>query len=251
MKISVITVCRNSARTILDTLESVRNQTYGDIEHIVCDGGSSDNTVQIVKQFDSSDVRLYEQSDEGIYDAINKGIAHATGDIVAILNSDDFYYNENVLAKVAAGFESGVDSVYGDLVYVKPEDTTRIVRYWKSGEYAVHKFLWGWTVPHPAFFIRKPIYDKFGLYSTHFKISGDYDLILRLLYKNQISTRYIPEVLVKMRTGGASNGNLGKNIEVNREDYQAWKNNKISPYFFTLCLKPFRKLGQYLFLKIK
>ncbi len=251
MKISVITVCKNSSKTIGQTIDSVQAQTYPDIEHIFCDGGSTDGTTDIIKEKYGADTHLLSGPDKGIYDAINKGIEQASGDIIAILNSDDFYSNDKVLEHVAESFENGVDSVYGDLVYVKPNQTDKIVRYWKSGEYAPEKFLWGWTVPHPAFFIKKEVYNRHGLYNINYKIAGDYDLILRLLYKEKISTHYLPRVLVNMRTGGASNGSLAKKVKVHREDSRAWKNNNIRPTPLTLWLKPLRKMGQYLFHKIK
>ena len=251
MKISVITVCKNSGKTIRQTIESVQSQTFKNIEHIFCDGGSSDDTTDIIKSVGGEKATLLEGTDNGIYDAINKGIKNATGDVIAILNSDDFYCDENVLEKVAKTFSNGTESVYGDLIYVNQQNTNKIVRYWKTGQYTPNNFLWGWTVPHPALFIRKSVYDKYGLYNESYKIAGDYDLILRLLYKHKISAKYIPEVLVKMRTGGASNGSLAKNVKVHKEDVLAWENNGIKPNFLTLWLKPMRKMGQYLFHKIK
>lgn len=251
MKITVITVCKNSGKTIRHTIESVQGQSFENIEHIFCDGGSDDDTIDIIKSVGGDNAILLNGPDKGIYDAINKGIRHATGEIIAILNSDDFYSHDNVLQQVADAFAKGVDSVYGDLIYVHPENTSKVVRYWKSGSYSPDKFLWGWTVPHPAFFLRKSVYDKHGLYNNSYKIAGDYDLILRLLFKHKISTHYIPEVLVNMRTGGASNGSLSKKVKVHQEDTLAWKINDIKPNPLTLWLKPMRKMGQYFFHKIK
>ena len=231
MKISVITVCKNSSQTIAHTIESVKSQTFKNIEHIVCDGGSWDGTVDIIKSKGGDHITLLEGSDNGIYDAINKGIQHATGDVIAILNSDDFYNGELVLEKVANAFSNGTSAVYGDLIYVKSHNTDRIVRYWKSGEYHPNKFLRGWTIPHPSLFIKKSAYEKYGLYNDSYKIAGDYDLILRLLFKQKVEVKYITEVLVKMRTRGASNGSISKKVKVHNEDKQAWKNNGIKPYF--------------------
>ena len=250
MKISVITVCKNSSKTIQNTIESVNAQSFKDIEHIFCDGGSNDGTQEIIKSLDSKSNTLLNGTDKGIYDAINKGIKHAKGEIIAILNSDDFYCSESALEDIHEAFESGVDAVYGDLVYVDQNNTNKVVRYWKSGYYNPNKFLWGWTVPHPALFIRKSVYDKYGLYNNDYKIAGDYDLILRVLYKHKVSIKYIPKVLVKMRAGGASNGSLSKNLKVHQEDKLVWKNNQLKRNPLTLILKPLRKMGQFIFPKM-
>lgn len=249
MKISVITVCKNSSETIGQTIDSVNVQSHEDIEHIFCDGGSEDNTVDLIKA--NANAVLLEGADNGIYHAINKGIAHASGEIIAILNSDDFYCDKHVLDKISKSFVNGTEAVYGDLIYVKPENTDKIVRYWKTGNLKPDNFRWGWTLPHPTLFLRKSVYDEYGLYNESYKIAGDYDLILRLFYKEQIETKYIPEVLVKMRTGGVSNGSLSKKVKVHNEDVMAWKNNNIKPNPLTLWLKPIRKIGQYIFHKIK
>lgn len=249
MKISVITVCKNSSNTIQQTIESVLSQSHEDVEHIFCDGGSDDNTVELIQTKGGSNSILLQGADNGIYDAINKGISHASGDIIAILNSDDFYCSKHVLKKVSKSFTNGTEAVYGDLVYVKPENTDKVVRYWKTGNLRPNKFRWGWTLPHPSLFLRKSVYDKYGLYNDSYRIAGDYDLILRLFYKERIETKYIPEVLVKMRTGGASNGSLSKKIKVHNEDILAWKNNDIKPKPFTLVFKKLRKMGQYIFHK--
>src|SRR3990170_6546042 len=167
---------------------------------------------------------LVSEPDEGIYDALNKGIKLATGDVIGLLHSDDVYFDENVLAKVAKLFdEKEVDSVYGDLIYVDEEDTSKVFRYWKAGEFNEKSICKGWMPPHPAFFVRKNIYDLYGLYDTTLKIASDYDLILRFLGKYKISTAYLPEVLVKMRWGGKSNRSLKNIIEKSYEDYRALK----------------------------
>ncbi|MFY0650400.1 MAG: glycosyltransferase [Cyclobacteriaceae bacterium] len=251
MIVSVITVCKDSGKTIDDTIKSVKSQTHKEIEHIFCDGGSQDNTVDIIQSHYGEDSILLNGPDKGIYDAINKGIKHCTGEIVAILNSDDFYASDQVIENVVNAFENGTEAAYGDLVYIKPENTSKIVRYWKTGTIDQKKFQRGWTIPHPALFIRKSVYDKYGLYNDSYKIAGDYDLILRLFYTHKISSNYIPKILVKMRTGGASNGSLPKKLAVHREDVLAWKNNGLKGNSLILWLKPLRKLGQYMFHKIK
>ena len=188
---------------------------------------------------------LVSEPDEGIYDALNKGIKLATGDVIGLLHSDDIYFDENVLAKVALLFEEkNVGSVYGDLVYVDKKDTTKVFRYWKAGEFNENKLRKGWMPPHPSFFIRKEIYDRYGLYDTDFKIAADYDLILRFLGKHKISTLYLPEVLVKMRWGGKSNKSLGNIIQKSYEDYRALKKNTFNNPLLILFKKNLSKLPQ-------
>ena len=188
---------------------------------------------------------LVSEPDEGIYDALNKGIKLATGDVIGLLHSDDIYFDENVLAKVALLFEEkNVGSVYGDLVYVDKKDTTKVFRYWKAGEFNENKLRKGWMPPHPSFFIRKEIYDRYGLYDTDFKIAADYDLILRFLGKHKISTLYLPEVLVKMRWGGKSNKSLSNIIQKSYEDYRALKKNTFNNPLLILFKKNLSKLPQ-------
>lgn len=246
MKISIVTVSYNSAATIRDTLECVSSQDYQYIEHIIVDGASSDNTLEIVREFPHV-ARLVSEKDKGLYDAMNKGLRMATGDIIGILNSDDVYAHTSVVSKVAATFQSsGASTVYGDLQYVKPENLNKVVRNWKSGKYKRSNFYYGWMPPHPSFFVRREVYDELGLFTTDLRSAADYEIMLRILLKHGYSAAYIPEVLVKMRTGGISNASLKHRIKANREDRKAWKLNELSPYFFTLYLKPLRKIFQYL-----
>ena len=246
MKVSIITATYNSASTIIDTLKSVQSQRYKNIEHIIVDGQSSDETLNIVKR-NSMGTKIISEPDDGIYDAMNKGVSNASGDVIGILNSDDFFANENVVAKLINTFEKyDVDSVYGDLEYVGKLDTSKIIREWKAGTFHKSAFLKGWMPPHPSFYVRKEIYDRYGIFNTKLKSSADYELMLRFLYKHAISTKYIPEVLVKMRAGGQSNASLINRFKANREDRLAWKMNDLRPNPFTLWLKPLRKIGQYL-----
>lgn len=181
-----------------------------------------------------------------MYEAINKGIQKSSGEVIAILNSDDFYVNNQVIEKVMKLFNSRpVDAVYGDLNYVDKDDIHKVVRKWRSGEYRKDRFLQGWMPPHPAFFIRKTCYQKFGLFNTAFSISADYELMLRMLYKHEISCAYLPEVLVNMRTGGKSNMSWKARWKANQEDRRAWKINGLKPGAFTLWMKPLSKLGQF------
>ncbi|TCL00903.1 glycosyltransferase [Roseivirga ehrenbergii] len=245
MKVSLITVCLNSESTILGTLESVIAQDHVDREHIIFDGGSTDQTLSIVKSF-GDEVRLIEGKDSGIFDAMNQAIGYATGEVIAIINSDDFYAHHQVLSDVVHQFEStGSDTVYGDLQYVERHSPDKIYRNWKSGEFERSKFKFGWSIPHPSFFVKREVYDRYGLFDEQFKISGDYELILRFLYIHKQSASYLPEVLVKMRTGGNSDGGIKRRFESLKEDYQAWTENGIRPAFYTVPLKPMRKFRQF------
>lgn len=246
MKISIITASYNSSSTIKDTLESIRKQSYPDIEHLLIDGLSKDNTLQIVKMYPHISQCISEK-DKGIYDAMNKGIGLSTGDVIGILNSDDFYANNQIIDKVARVFkETGCDALYGDIQYVDAENSDKIIRYWKSGDYQPGAFKWGWMPPHPTFFVRRELYQQFGNFNLHMKTAADYELMLRFIHKHGAKLAYIPEVLVKMRTGGASNSSWASRLKANQDDKQAWEINGLNPYWFTLYLKPLRKLTQYI-----
>lgn len=246
LKISIITVCYNSAKTIENTIQSVVSQDYENIEYILVDGKSSDDTLKIIEKYKSNILKIISEKDDGIYFAINKGIAFATGDVIAVLHADDFYTNPRIISEVANAFiEKKVDTVYGDLQYVDRNDVSIIKRNWKSESYNKENFLKGWMPPHPAFFVKKECYAKFGLFNTSLKSAADYELMLRLLYKHDCSTAYIPEVLVKMRVGGKSNVTFMNRIKANREDKKAWLMNGLKPGIFTFIRKPLSKLGQF------
>ena len=246
MKISIITVSWNSEKTIEDTIKSVVNQTYKDIEYIIIDGLSSDNTMNIVNKYKNKIAKIVSEKDKGIFDAFNKGLKLATGDVVGILNSDDFYTSNETIQNVVNTFvEKKVDSVYADLVYVHPEKTDEISRYFKGGDYNVNKFRTGWMPPHPTFFVKRFAYEKFGEFNTFMKISNDYELMLRFLYKFKLSSAYLPEVILKMREGGNSNGSLKIRYKANMEDRESWKVNDMQSPFFGMTFKPLRKLKQF------
>ena len=246
MKISVITAVFNGSKTIVPCIESVRKQTYKEIEHIIIDGGSTDGTLDIIEKYSSKVAKVISEPDKGIYDAMNKGISLASGDIIGILNSDDLYADIDVLSSVArVSSNPAVDSCYGDLVYVDPLDTDRIIRYWKSTPYNDRLFYKGWMPPHPTFFVKRAIYKKMGLYRLDLGSAADYELMLRLLLKTGITTRYIPSVLVKMRCGGKSNASLLNRMIANRYDRKAWKINGLKPRPWTLLMKPLSKINQY------
>ena len=244
MKVSIITATYNSAATIADTVRSVQQQTYPDIEHIFIDGLSKDETVTIIRSLHNGPV--VSEKDKGIYDAMNKGIRYACGEIVGILNSDDFYPSATVIEKVVELFKiTACDIVYGDLLYVDGTDTTKIKRRWISGAYKPNSFLYGWMPPHPTFFIRKECYEKFGMFNLNLGSAADYELMLRMLYRHRLKAAYLPEEVVHMRTGGVSNQTLQNRLLANRNDRLAWKVNDMRPYFFTLYLKPLRKIVQF------
>lgn len=246
MKVSVITVCFNSASTIESTIQSVLSQDFAELEYIIIDGASTDETLTIVKKYDSKIAKLISEKDQGIYFAINKGIQHATGDVIAILHADDFYTSPQVISTIAKTFEVyKVDTVYGDLQYVDRLNPDKIIRYWQSGSFQKRLFLKGWMPPHPSFFVKKTCYDQFGLFNTTLRSAADYEMMLRLLYKHNCSTHYVPEVFVKMRIGGKSNISIMNRIKANREDKKAWLLNDLRPGVFTFIRKPLSKLNQF------
>lgn len=246
MKISIITATFNSARTIGDTLDSIRAQGYPELEHIVMDGGSTDDTLRIVRASALPGI-VVSEPDKGIYDAMNKGIGKATGEVIGILNSDDFYAGPHVLEHVAETFRTtACDALYGDLHYVDAERTERVLRNWVSGAYRPGAFLQGWMPPHPTFFVRKEVYDRLGSFNLSLKSAADYELMLRFIHKHGIRLGYIPEVLVKMRVGGQSNKSLKNRWLANREDRKAWDINELRPKWYTFYMKPARKLIQFL-----
>ena len=246
MKVSIITSVYNNEKTIEDAIKSVLSQTYPNIEYIVVDGASKDGTVDVIKKYEDKISTFVSERDKGIYDGLNKGVSLATGDIIAFLHSDDIYENENIITEVVEHFKSTkTDSIYGDLVYVDKEDTSKIFRYWKSGEYTFKKLSNGWMPPHPTFFVKKEFYDKYGKFDLDFGIAADYDFMLRMLGKYKISTSYLPKVLYKMRVGGASNRSLKNIIQKSREDIKALNNNNIGG-IHTIILKNLSKIPQFL-----
>lgn len=228
MKVSIITATFNSSKTILDTLNSLNAQTYANIEYIVIDGASSDNTISVVEENCSRGAKIISEPDKGIYDALNKGIATATGDVVGFLHSDDlFAYPDAIKDLVETLRREGTQAVYADLEYVSKEDTSKVIRKWISGEYDQRKLRNGWMPPHPTFFMQRDLYLEHGIFDLNFKIAADYDSILRYLWSNKVTVSYLPKVVTKMRVGGASNRSLKNIIEKTKEDIKALKNNKV------------------------
>ena len=247
MKISIITITYNSAQTLEDTLKSVTSQDYPNLEYIIIDGKSKDTTLQIVDKYKSGIAKVVSERDKGLYDALNKGIKHATGDVIGMLHSDDLYANESVISNVMKKFaeDPSIEGVYADLVFVNRNDTNKSMRVWESGTYQEGDFLKGWMPPHPTFFVRKEVYEKFGGFNTELKLSADYELMLRLIHKNNIKLAYLPQVIVKMRMGGVSNVSFFVKLKANLEDKLAWKLNGMKPKFSTIIMKPLRKIKQY------
>jgi len=246
MKISVITVSFNSEDSIRDTIESVVSQDYADLEYIIVDGASTDNTLEIIKSYGEKISKFVSESDHGIYDALNKGIKLVSGDIIAILHADDLYADKQVLSKVVrAFFEQEVEAVYGDLVYVNNTDVDKISRYWQAGTVDRKKIRNGWMPPHPAFFVRKHLYRDYGAFESKYRIAGDYDFMMRVLWQHRVPSFYLPEVLVKMRLGGVSNRSLSLILRKSREDLEVIRKYRIGG-ILTLLKKNFRKLPQFL-----
>jgi glycosyltransferase involved in cell wall biosynthesis len=247
LKITIISVVLNNKRFLEDAIKSVLSQDYNNIEYIIIDGGSTDGSLDIIKSYEKRITKFISESDKGIYDAMNKGIHLATGDVIGFLNSDDFYADEQVISKIANGFNNETDAVYADLDYVSIHNKDKIIREWRSGNYHDKKFFSGWMPPHPTFFVRKNIYQKFGGYNTSIHSSADYELMLRFILKHHITLNYIHEVLVKMRVGGQSNRSITNRIKANLEDRKAWSVNDLTPRFYTFLLKPLQKITQFKF----
>ncbi len=245
-KVSIVTVCYNSEVTIEDTIQSVISQSYTNIEYIIVDGQSTDNTLKIVKSYKEKIAKIVCEKDEGLYDAINKGVQLSTGNIIAILNSDDVYKDNNVIKDVVRLFEKeNLDASYADLVYVDRSNINKVIRYWKSGDYKEGLFFKGWMPPHPTFFVKKSAYEQFGYFNLDFKSAADYEIMLRFIHKNKLQIGYLPRVIVKMRIGGVSNISISNRLKANKEDRKAWEINGLKPKPFTLLFKPLSKLNQF------
>ena len=245
MKISVVTAVMNGRETLPGALQSLMAQTHPDIEHVVQDGGSTDETVAYLRAQGHPAMVLVSAPDTGIYDAINNGIRRASGDVIGLLHADDQLAAPDVLAAVAEALEEPrIDGVYGDLQYVSRDDETRVIRHWKAGPYAQSRLKRGWMPPHPTLYLRREVFDRSGLYDTSYRISGDYDGMLRFLTTGQVRLAYIPQVMVRMKIGGASNRSFAQMIRKSREDYRAIRHNKVGG-FGTLVAKNLTKIPQF------
>ena len=243
IKVSIITVVRNGEKTIKDTIESVLSQTYSDIEYILIDGCSTDKTVEIINGYEKQISKFISEPDEGIYDGLNKGVSLATGDVIAFLHSDDVYANETVISDIVNCFDNNTQGVYGDLVYTDKIDVNKVFRYWKSYDFSSSLLSKGWMPPHPTLFLRREVYQKYGAFDTSFKISGDYDFMLRIL-KDNIAVKYLPKVIYKMRLGGESNRSIKNILDKSKEDLRAMRKSKINNPFFALFYKNVSKIIQ-------
>lgn len=230
MKISIVTATSNSEETISDAIYSVSEQEYDDIEHIIIDGASYDRTMEIVHEHAPETSIVISEPDAGIYDALNKGIMLASGDIVGFLHSDDMFSSKHSLSKIVDCFDKyDCDAVYGNLRYVAKTQTENVLRTWISGEFERTSLLRGWMPPHPTFYMKRDCYLKFGGYDSSYRISGDYEALLRYLWREKISIRYVPEILINMRVGGASNRNVFNLLQKTKEDWIAMKTHGIPP----------------------
>lgn len=246
MKISLITAVYNEVETIGDCIKSIINQTYPDIEHIIIDGSSTDGTIDVIQKYKDKIAKVVSEPDKGIYDALNKGLKLASGDIVGFLHADDVYAHEKVIENVVSQMENhNVDSCYGDLLYVNKNNTEKIIRYWKSSPYKQGSFKYGWHPPHPTFFVKRAVYEKYGGFDTDFEVSADFELMLRFLEKYQITTMYIPEPIIKMRIGGESNKSLKNIIKGNINCYRAFKKNNLDVPILYLFYRLLPKAKQF------
>lgn len=237
MKISLITVTYNSENTLADTLQSILAQSYSNIESIIVDGASKDNTLSIIKKYEpmfNGKMKWISESDKGLYDAMNKGIKMATGDIIGILNSDDLFMDNKVLEDISIAFnENNIDCLYGNLRFVDAINTNKVIRTWKGTQYISGGFLKGWHPAHPTFYVKRNVYEKYGAFDTSFDVSADFELMLRFIEKHKITNLYLDRYFVKMRMGGESTGSIKKIIQGNKNVLRAFKKNgfRVSPFY--------------------
>lgn len=248
MKISIITVVYNNEKTILDAMQSVLSQSYKNIEYVIIDGGSTDNTVNLINRHKDKLWYFVSEKDNGLYDAMNKGICASTGDLIGILNSDDMYQDSDVITSVIDQFNSDpkLDILYGDLVYVKSDNTDKVVRYWKSKGYYDRFFENANVPPHPALFVRSKVYKEAGFFDLDYKIAADYEFMLRIFKNHKFNSKYTKKLMVRMRLGGASNANLTSIIKQNKEVLNAWKKNNLKSPFYLMPLRVIKKIIQFL-----
>jgi glycosyltransferase involved in cell wall biosynthesis len=248
LKVSIITVVYNNDKTIRQAIQSVLSQTYGDIEYIIIDGQSSDNTINIINDYKDFLGYFVSEKDTGIYDAMNKGIFAANGDVIGILNSDDIFNDVHVVEIIMSQFIKSptLDIVYGDLEYVNKYNINKVVRNWKSKSYYNRFFENGNVPPHPTLFVKKSVYEKAGVFNLNFKLAADYEFMLRIFKKFNFKSKYINEVIVKMRLGGATNKSISNIKYQNKEILLAWKNNNLKAPFLLMPLRIVKRLIQFI-----
>ena len=238
MRASIITACYNRAATIGEAIASVAGQSYRDIEHIIVDGGSTDGTLEVIERHRASIARVIHGPDRGIYDALNKGLAASTGDLIGFLHSDDFYAHRDVIRTVLGEVEKqGLDAIYGDVAYVRPHDTTRVVRVYASRRFRPDRIGWGWMPAHPALFVSKALYQRYGVYKIDYKIGADFEFVARLFSHADFRYAYLPQVLVMMRTGGISTRGLRSTLLLNQEIRRACRENGIPTNYLKIYSK--------------
>tara|TARA_B100000989_G_C19528536_1_gene468301 strand:- start:62 stop:796 length:735 start_codon:yes stop_codon:yes gene_type:complete len=244
MKISIITISYNSQETILDTFQSVHSQSFKNYEYLLIDGGSKDKTLNIAKSFKSIS-KIISEPDKGIYDALNKGIKYSTGEIIGFLNSDDSFHDKNSLNIISQAFDEKTDCVFGDLIYT--DKNKKVKRVWAGSDFQKGSFKMGWMPAHPTFYCKRSVYEKLGVYDDSYKIAGDFELMLRFLEKHNIRTKYIPCKLVNMKEGGVSNKTIKSKLDILREEFRAFKQNKISINKLFYVLNKSKKIKEFKF----
>jgi glycosyltransferase involved in cell wall biosynthesis len=242
VKISIITISFNSQELIFETLESVQNQSLKNLEHIIIDGNSTDNTLKLCSQFPHIS-KIISEPDKGIYDALNKGIKNSTDEIIGFLNSDDTFYDENSLKIISEAFDKDTDCVFGDLIYTDKNENLK--RVWKGSEFKKGAFKKGWMPAHPTFYCRRSVYEKLGFYDDSYKIAGDFELMLRFLEKHNIRSKYIPKTLVNMKVGGASNNGLKSKLDILKEEFRAFDQNNIQVNKLTYIFHKAKKIKEF------
>jgi glycosyltransferase involved in cell wall biosynthesis len=246
LTVSIITVTYNNVSTITETINSVLAQSYPDIEYVIIDGSSTDGTVAVVNSYGKKITKFISEPDYGIYDAINKGIRFASGDILGVLNSDDFFYDDNVIERIAAAFiDTDIDAVFGDVQFVDPLNTKKVVRYYSSKHFSTAKFRFGFMPAHPSFYVKRELFEKFGYYKTDYKIAADYELLIRFLHVNKIACKYLEMPFIIMRMGGISNKSVFSNFTLNKEIARACKENGIKTNIFFIYSKYFTKIFEF------
>lgn len=246
MKVSIITVVYNNEKYIAGAIESVLEQDYSDIEYIIVDGASTDSTLSVISRYQNRITKIISEKDGGLYEAMNKGICAATGEVIGILNSDDFFYDKHVVSTIERSFiEDKVDAVIGDIVFIKKDDDSQIIRKCSSRNWKVSSFTWGLMPPHPSVFIKRGLFEKLGYYKTHYKIAADFELLMRFLLVNKINWKYLPVVTTKMRLGGKSTNYLKTAFSINTELIRSCRENKISTNYFKIYSRYFTKSMEF------
>jgi glycosyltransferase len=246
MKVSIITATYNSSESIKRTLDSIASQDYKNIEHIIIDGGSTDDTLEIVKKHHNQISKIISEKDNGIYDALNKGLKIATGDVIGFLNSDDYFSSDQSVSSIVTAFNaSNPDIVYGDLMYHSVvNNKIKTIRYWKSNPFEAKSLFFGWMPPHPTIYCKREVYETYGDFNSNLKISADYDFILRVFKLSNLTKKHVPKVIVNMQMGGASNGSIKNLFVKTKEDYIVVKANKCGG-FVCVFFKNIRKIKQF------